>query len=249
MKKKISLKDYTKRAEALRMIEIDSIAAEIYGEFETYFINHNHAERISKIIVEAASNGRTNIEFTSSMLDEWYKGEKLTRYFNCDVTLERYLNTEILKKIAIRDYDKMHFSYGKFLILKMAEQLSNTFDGKITVRCKTRYFSREECVLRFDWSDESCQFNKIHIRDFFPLTIFLKNYDWDDWVLNVATIFGLTLGAVMIGLCVGIVFLIISETAADIAFFISFISQIALNFIVKFKPKRNLIYEGNVFNN
>ena len=33
-KKKISLKDYTKRAEALKMIEIDSAASEIYGEFE-----------------------------------------------------------------------------------------------------------------------------------------------------------------------------------------------------------------------
>lgn len=37
MKKKISLKDYTKKAETLKMIEIDSVAAEIYGEFEKIF--------------------------------------------------------------------------------------------------------------------------------------------------------------------------------------------------------------------
>lgn len=87
MKKKISLKDYTKRAEALKMIEIDSVAAEIYGEFEAYFIKHNHAEKISKMIVGAASNGKTSIKFTWQELDMWF-----------DEDISRCTKTQLLKK-------------------------------------------------------------------------------------------------------------------------------------------------------
>lgn len=231
------------------MIEIDSVAAEIYGEFEAYFIKHNHAERISKMIVDAASNGKTSIKFTWQELDTWFD-EDISRHTKNPVTKKRYLNSITLKKVTIMAHDEIHISYGKFLICKMAEQLANAFEGKITVNCvlPEYTFQKEICQLTFDWSDENCHFKRVYIRDFFPLTIFLKDYDWDDWFLDVATIFGLTLGAVMISLCIGIIFLIISETAADMAVFISFILEIALNFIIKFKPKRKLIYEGNVFN-
>lgn len=255
MKKKISLKDYTKKAEALKMIEIDSAATEIYGEFEKYFIENNHAEKLSQMIVKAASNGKTYICFDSEDLDEWYKGEKLTYYSKHQVTNQRYLDSNVLKKITIINNNKMHLSYGKFLICKMAEQLPSVFDGKVTVVCKLDSYTGEECKLYFDWSDENCRSNKIYIRDFFPLTsIFGRVWDWnlsDDWsdkFLNAVVICFILLCAVMCNIGIGLIFSVFSVSAANIVFWAAFILEIAINFVERFKPKKNLFYEGNVFN-
>lgn len=249
MKKKISLKDYTKRAEALKMIEIDSAASEIYGEFEKYFVANHHAEKLSRMIVEAASDGKTSINFDSETLNKWYEGKELTYYSKHVVTNQRFLDSNILKKVATIKNNKMHLSYGKFLICKMAEQLPSSFDGKVTVICKLLAYCGERCVLCFDWSDENCCSNKIRVRDFFPLTIvFNNNYDWDNWALNVMIIGALLLAAFAGSFMVGVIFAMISAETANIAFWVSFVLEIAINFIIKFKPKRNLIYEGNVFN-
>lgn len=250
MKKKISLKDYTKKAEALKMIEIDSVAAEIYGEFEAYFIKHNHAEKISKMIVDAASNGKTSIKFTWQELDTWFD-EDISRHTKNPVTKKRYLNSITLKKVTIMAHDEIHISYGKFLICKMAEQLANTFDGKITVNCvlPEYTFQKEICRLTFDWSDENCHSKRVYIRDFFPCTILLNDiYDWDGWALNIMVICLLAIGAVLVNLLIGLIFVLISEKVADIVFLILFIPEIAMNFIARFKSKKNLFYEGNIFN-
>ena len=91
VKKKISLKDYTKRVEALKMIEIDSAASEIYGEFEKYFVANHHAEKLGRMIVEAASDGKTSINFDSETLDKWYEGKELTYCSKHVVTNQRFL--------------------------------------------------------------------------------------------------------------------------------------------------------------
>lgn len=250
MKKKISLKDYTKRAEALKMIEIDSAASEIYGEFEKYFVANHHAEKLSRMIVEAASDGKTSINFDSETLDKWYEGKELTYYSKHVVTNQRFLDSNILKKVATIKNNKMHLSYGKFLICKMAEQLPSSFDGKVTVICKLQAYCGELCVLRFDWGDENYCSNKIHIIDFLPFTGFFPElYDWDDLAENVVTICLLFFSACVVSVIVAFIFSMISAKVADIAFWVSFVLEIAINFIIKFKPKRNLIYEGNVFNN
>lgn len=249
MKKKISLKDYTKKAEALKMIEIDSVAAEIYGKFEAYFIEHNHAEKISKMIVEAASNGRTSISFSWQELDIWFDKD-FSMHTKNPINKERYLNSITLKKVTVWSYRGIHISYGKFLICKMAEQLANAFEGEIVICDKLpRYSGVEECYLTFDWSDEKCHSKRVYIRDFFPGTILLNNmYDWDDWALNIMMIVFLIIGSVLVNLLIGLIFVLISEKVADIVFLILFIPEIAINFIARFKSKKNLFYEGNVFN-
>lgn len=146
--------------------------------------------------------------------------------------------------------NEIHISYGKFLICKMAEQLANTFEGKITIDCvlPEYTFQKEICQLTFDWSDENYCSNKIHVRDFFPFTVFYKYYDWDDGYINVMIVILLLLLAVTVNFAFALIIGIISETIANIVFFALFILEIIVNFIVKFKHSNNLIYKGDVFN-
>lgn len=153
---KISLDKLRHNQLVLNTVEFDRVAAEIYGEFERFYIENNHAEQLANIIITAVKEGKKSIRMNSDSLDEVFSKDLYKELPKFPKNIREFWHlSEVAYKVSEGDYNGYHWSYGRFLIFKVIESIAEKFEVRLKYQ-KDRYGTDLEII----WDKEELKEQK-----------------------------------------------------------------------------------------
>lgn len=188
---KISLDKLRHNQLVLDTVEFDRIAIEIYGEFERFYIENNHAEQLANIIIMAVKEGKKSIRMNSDSLDEVFSKDLYKELPKFPKNIREFWHlSEVAYKVSEGDYNGYHWSYGRFLIFKVIESIAEKFEVRLKYY-KDRYGTDLEII----WDEEELKEQKVSKFSFLiPFNYYnKKEFDFElslgvSWVMFILLI-------------------------------------------------------------